>query len=118
MFKVMKEKCTECLFTKDRIVRPGRMKELVQSCRQDDTFFECHKGTLAGEPVCCKGFWDTQDFTSKQLVERLGALFGTSYVQWVTQEELNEQREANLRIARHGSEEAPVRVEDEEGEAG
>lgn len=56
--KVCSHQCNECLFTNNRIVRPERADELVEDCLKSDRFFECHKGTLAGLTVVCRGFWN------------------------------------------------------------
>lgn len=37
------------------------MAQLIQDCRERDTYFVCHKASIAGHEVCCRGFYDTQD---------------------------------------------------------
>jgi len=56
--KIYKEKCNECLFTKNRIVSVERYKELIQDCLERDKRFICHKSTINGESICCRWFYD------------------------------------------------------------
>lgn len=59
-FLVMKEKCDECLFAPTRIVSAERMREVLSECRRKDSHFICHKATIAGLDVCCRGYYDIQ----------------------------------------------------------
>lgn len=34
------------------------LEELVEQCLQEDKYFECHKGTIVGEHLVCRGFWN------------------------------------------------------------
>lgn len=70
-FKVCEEKCDQCLFTDNRIVRPGRVKEILKECRQKDSHFTCHKASIAGGDVCCRGFYDTQTSQMIRIAQRL-----------------------------------------------
>lgn len=56
--QVYKEPCKNCLLSKDRIVSPERMKEIIKGCIQKQTHFVCHKASMNGENVCCKTFFD------------------------------------------------------------
>ena len=78
----MAEKCNECLFTENRVVREGRMADIIKDCRKRDTFFVCHKATLKNKVACCRGFYDSQDTTPIQLADRLGV------TEFVKEEEL------------------------------
>jgi hypothetical protein len=77
MFKVAAERCENCLFSADRIVDGKRVKQIIEDTRRSDSFFICHKfGTggdkgLEGSPVCCRGFFDTQNTLPIQLATRL-----------------------------------------------
>ena len=83
MFKVMAERCDQCLFSEDRIVSKERMADVIKECRQKDIYFICHKATIAGDQkVCCRGFYDTQDTQIIQIADRLGA------VEFVKEEDL------------------------------
>ena len=70
-FNVCKEKCDQCLFTDERIVSKKRMVQIIKECRQQDTHFQCHKGTIAGKDICCKGFYDTQTTNLIRIAQRL-----------------------------------------------
>jgi len=73
MFKVMKERCNQCLFSENRVVSKERMVDIVKECRKNDGYFICHKASLAGnQKVCCRGFYDTQDTQIIQVADRLG----------------------------------------------
>lgn len=50
--------CNECLTTKSRIVSGERAAEIVKGCRRDDVHFQCHKGSLAGVNIHCRGVHD------------------------------------------------------------
>jgi hypothetical protein len=71
MFEVCAEKCDQCLFSKNRIVRPGRMQEILKDCAKKDTHFVCHKASIAGRDTCCKGFYDTQTSQLMRIAQRL-----------------------------------------------
>lgn len=59
MFEVCENKCDQCLFTPNRVVGATRVKQILQDCAKRDTHFACHKGTIAGKDLCCKGFYDS-----------------------------------------------------------
>ena len=48
-------RCGQCLTTRNRIVSGARAAELVRSCRDGDVHFQCHKGTVAGINLHCRG---------------------------------------------------------------
>jgi len=47
--------CGQCLTTRNRIVPGERAAQLVAGCRRDDVHFQCHKGTIAGLNIHCRG---------------------------------------------------------------
>lgn len=57
-FQVQTEKCDQCLFGPNRIVPVSRMRAILASCKRDDGHFICHKSTVQGGNVCCRGFYD------------------------------------------------------------
>lgn len=72
---VCERKCDECLFTPGRIVRPGRVREIVKACHAEGTYFVCHKGSLTGNnKLVCRGFYDTQKTQVIRIAERLGVV--------------------------------------------
>lgn len=70
MFKVMKERCDQCLFSKDKIVSDARRKQVLAECKRNDSHFICHK---TGD-CCCRGFYDTQTSQMIQIAGRLNAI--------------------------------------------
>jgi hypothetical protein len=71
MFKVCKEKCTQCLFTANRIVSKKRMADILEQCARDNTHFICHEASIDSADVCCKGFYDTQTSNLMRIAQRL-----------------------------------------------
>lgn len=71
MFKVCEEKCTKCLFTKNRIVGKERMANILEECARNNTHFICHEASMNGQDVCCKGFYDTQTSNMMRIAQRL-----------------------------------------------
>lgn len=74
MFEVCEQKCDQCLFTPQRIVSKAQMTQILKECRQQDTYFQCHKGTIAGKDICCRGFYDTQTSQLMRIAQRLDAV--------------------------------------------
>lgn len=74
MFEVMKERCDECLFSKDKIVSKTRMAQVLKDCRKNDTYFICHKSTIEGGETCCTGFYETQTCNLIRIAQRLNAV--------------------------------------------
>lgn len=75
-FPVCAAACGECLFSNQRIVSQKRASAVVRECLQRDTTFLCHKGTLAGREVTCRGFWDRYPGIGqlRRIAERLGVV--------------------------------------------
>lgn len=55
-FRLVAKACNECLFSPNRIVRPGRVRDIVRKCLKTETHFVCHK--TMDNPACCRGFYD------------------------------------------------------------
>lgn len=70
----MKERCAECLFGKGRIVCAERAKELIAKVARQDTDFLCHKGTIEGTTVVCRGSFEMRPGQLTRISERLGML--------------------------------------------
>lgn len=72
MLKVYKTCCGNCLFSKDRIVPAQRAKEIIQSCKEKQTHFICHKS----DDVICKKFYDELGGFSQmiRIAKRLNAI--------------------------------------------
>ena len=73
-FKVQKKQCDQCLFSKNRIVDSKRMKQILKDCDKRDVHFICHKGTMNGKDVCCRGFYDTRTTNLIRIAGRLGVI--------------------------------------------
>ncbi|KIL42101.1 hypothetical protein SD70_02655 [Gordoniibacillus kamchatkensis] len=58
MFQVAEKRCNECLFSANKIVSDERKAEVLADCALNDAHFICHKATLKGKDVCCRGFYD------------------------------------------------------------
>jgi hypothetical protein len=58
MFKVMRKRCNECLYGKNKIVDNERRAEILREIDRKDNYFVCHKATIAGQEICCRGDFD------------------------------------------------------------
>ena len=74
VFPVMARRCDECLFSENAIVSNARRKDILKDCQRSDTHFACHKGTLANEEICCRGFFETKSTNLIRIAERLGVI--------------------------------------------
>ena len=74
MFKVKKERCNECLYSKDRVVSQSRAKQVIKDCRRNDSHFQCHKGTINGDDICCRGFYDSESTNLIRIAQRLNMI--------------------------------------------
>lgn len=72
--EVKKEQCNQCLFSNNRIVSKERMKSIIKGCQQKDTHFECHKGTLEGKNIVCRGFFDRMTSQMIRIAGRLNMI--------------------------------------------
>lgn len=57
--KVCSSKCAECLFSPDKIVSDKRKADIIRECLRTGAQFQCHKATIKGQEVVCRGFYDT-----------------------------------------------------------
>jgi hypothetical protein len=57
-FRVRHTQCDQCLYSKNRIVSKARVKAVLAGCAKSGSHFECHKATISGAQVCCRGFYD------------------------------------------------------------
>ncbi len=58
MLLVMSDRCDQCLYGEHAIVSDARRKELLQEITRTDQYFVCHKATIVGRDVACRGDWD------------------------------------------------------------
>lgn len=78
MLEICEERCNQCLFSKDRIVSGERMADIISDCRRKDSHFLCHKHTIAGRDVMCRGFYETQP--PSQMLRIAGRLDAVTFV--------------------------------------
>lgn len=76
MFEVCEKRCDQCLFSAKKIVSDRRKSQLLREIVQEQSYFECHKATIAGKGTCCRGFYDTMGEASQmvRVADRLGAV--------------------------------------------
>lgn len=72
----MKKQCDQCLFTDNKIVSNERRKDLIKEITSKQSYFECHKASIAGQNHCCRGYYDQLGHHSQQIriAERLGCV--------------------------------------------
>lgn len=51
-------RCDQCLTTRGRVVSGDRAAEIIGGCRRDQRHFQCHKGSIAGVNLHCRGVHD------------------------------------------------------------
>lgn len=51
-------RCDQCLTTRGRVVSGERAAEIIAGCRAEATHFQCHKGSIAGVNLHCRGVHD------------------------------------------------------------
>jgi hypothetical protein len=64
--------CAQCLTSRNRIVSGERAAEIIRDCRRTGTHFFCHKGSIKGLQVHCRGVHDRFGSTAHQFATRLG----------------------------------------------
>jgi hypothetical protein len=76
MFEVCEKQCDQCLFSENKIVSNKRRTQLLQDIAKEQSYFECHKATIAGKSTCCRGFYDSLGYRSQmiRIAERIGAV--------------------------------------------
>lgn len=78
---VCAEMCPTCVFRPGNLMdlKPGRLKEMVEGARRDESTIVCHE-TLAQwdghgqKNAACRGFFDRFPTTPLQIAERLGLI--------------------------------------------
>lgn len=74
MLKICKKPCNQCLFSDNKIVGDKRKAEIIRDCLSKDTHFECHKGTIKGEQIVCRGWFDRYTSQMIRIAGRLNAI--------------------------------------------
>ncbi len=60
-FPVRQKRCDACLFSAARLVSEQRKSLILRECDAKHTAFQCHKATLLGQYIVCRGFYDEHD---------------------------------------------------------
>lgn len=68
---VAAKRCDQCLYSRGKIVTDERREDVLKHCRQTGKYFLCHKSTLTGGAVVCRGFFDTEPNQACQVARRL-----------------------------------------------
>ena len=71
-FLVQQKRCDECLFSEGKIVSDERREEVLRECQRLNTHFICHKASINGQDVCCRGFFDEGRDARSRLASKLG----------------------------------------------
>lgn len=76
MFKVANKCCDQCLMSDNKIVSDKRKEELLDSIMHEESHFVCHKATINGEDVCCRGWFEEhgRDVNKIRIFERIGCI--------------------------------------------
>lgn len=74
MLKVAKKCCGQCLFTSKKIVSDERKASILEDCVRNDTHFVCHKASMKGEDVVCRGFFGNHDSSMIRIAGRLNMI--------------------------------------------
>lgn len=74
--RVMKEKCATCIFHPGNLMslRPGRVKDMVDSATKADSAIICHSTLNKEEQAVCRGFFDNHKTQPLQIAERLNRI--------------------------------------------
>ena len=57
-FTVLAERCDQCLYGPNKIVTNERRAEILNHLNRTDSYFICHKASIAGVEAVCRGDWD------------------------------------------------------------
>lgn len=70
-FKVAHKRCDQCLFSDAKIVGDERRDSLLRECQEDGKYFICHKASLRGDAVVCRGFHESGVNLACRMADRL-----------------------------------------------
>lgn len=57
-FKVMSKRCDQCLMGPSKLVSNARQKQILADTLRKDCHFICHKATISGQDIACRGHYD------------------------------------------------------------
>lgn len=70
-FKVAHKRCDQCLYSGNKIVGDVRKRDVLDNCKKTGKYFLCHKSTIGGKAVVCRGFYDVEDNQSCRVATTL-----------------------------------------------
>lgn len=65
---VMQKRCSECLFSPNKIVDDVRKEEILADCKAEERYFICHQDSA--KAACCRGFFDSELTQAIQILKR------------------------------------------------
>lgn len=68
--KVCANQCSQCLFSKERVVSAKRKTEILKNCRESDSYFVCHKT----DEAVCSGFYQKFSTNLIRIMQRLNGI--------------------------------------------
>lgn len=73
---VCAEMCPTCVFRPGNLMHlePGRLREMVDRARKDESTIVCHSTLYTDERAACRGFFDRYATAPLQIAERLGMI--------------------------------------------
>jgi hypothetical protein len=74
---VLSERCPTCVFRPGNLMAldPGRLRELIDDNRSNDSALTCHETLLTTDNAICRGFFDLEPKTTPlQIAERIGVI--------------------------------------------
>jgi hypothetical protein len=77
-FEVMAERCAQCLYGPNKIVSNKRRAEIIRQITREDGHFICHKASIEGRNVACRGDWDQR--ACGQLGRIMGRLNAVKFI--------------------------------------
>lgn len=72
-FSVMARRCDQCLMDPERrIVDSKRAAEILAETKYEDVKFICHKATIAGKDIACRGHHDAMPCAAARFAKAVG----------------------------------------------
>jgi hypothetical protein len=73
-FRVYERRCDQCLMSSAKVVSDERRDAILSDVERRGSYFVCHKASIAGDDVCCRGTFDAGIGNLARIAERLGAV--------------------------------------------
>lgn len=75
ILQVCDKPCDQCLYGPNKIVSDARKAEIENALAESADYFICHKSSIVGEKVMCRGYYNRHKESS--LLIRLGRRLNT-----------------------------------------